>query len=105
MSTTQEIHLECLLGKQIVDANGQSVGRIEEVRAEKHGGDVYVQEYLLGPYALLERLSLWFMRLPLIHLLHDHNVGGGYRVPWAQLDLTDPERPRIRCSKENLQKL
>jgi hypothetical protein len=44
---------------------GKSVGRIDEVRAEKRGDDVYVQAYLLGPYALQERLSLWIMHCPL----------------------------------------
>jgi sporulation protein YlmC with PRC-barrel domain len=104
MKATQEIHLERLLGKRVVEANGQSVGRIEEVRAEKQGDGVYVQEYLLGPHALLERLSVWLMRVSPMRRVHDHR-SGGYRVPWDQLDLTNPERPRLRCPKQTLQKL
>ena len=105
MRAPQEFHLENLLGKRVVDINGQTVGRVEEVRAEKLGDDVCVQEYLLGPNALLERLSVWLMRLPLMRRLHALKGGGGYRIPWDQLDLTDPDRPCVRCPKQELQKL
>jgi len=104
MTAAREIYLERLLSTRVVDTNGQSVGRIEEVRAEKQGDAVYVQEYLLGPYALLARLSVWLTRLPPMRWVYDHG-SGGYRVPWDQLDLTDPERPRLRCTKQILQKL
>jgi sporulation protein YlmC with PRC-barrel domain len=100
--TTHEIHLESLLSKRVLDINGQSIGRIEEVHAVQHGEDYYVHEYLLGPYALLERLSLWVMTLPLLRLFRARNCGAEYRLPWDRLDLTDPERPQLRCTREEL---
>jgi sporulation protein YlmC with PRC-barrel domain len=100
---TYEIHLECLLGKRVLDVDGQSVGRIEEIRAEQDGGDYYVQEYLLGPYALLERVSLWVTGLSWLRRLHTGPSNPAYRIPWDQLDLSDPEQPRLRCTKGELQ--
>src|SRR3954469_22125775 len=97
--TRYEIHLECLLGKRVLDVNGQSVGRIEEMRAELDGGDYYVQEYLLGPYALLERLSLWVKSRSWLRRLQTHTHDSAYRIPWDQLNLRDPEQPRLRCTR------
>lgn len=53
----REIYLELLLGKQVLDSAGKPVGRIEEVTAEKEGGEWVIQEYLIGFPAVLERLS------------------------------------------------
>jgi hypothetical protein len=30
---------------------------------------------------------------------------GGYRVPWDQLDLADPDRPRLLCDVAELERL
>ena len=100
--TQQEIHLELLLSKRVVDAKGQSAGRIEEVCAEQQGEELVVQEYLLGPYALGERLVVWRPRLRWLGI---GKSSYGYRVPWDKMDLTDPEQPRLRCAKEELHKL
>lgn len=54
-----EIHLELLLGKTVLDSTGKAIGRIEEVRASKQGEEWIVQEYLIGYAAILERLSAW----------------------------------------------
>lgn len=101
----QEIHLECLLNKPVRDVHGQVVGRIEEVRAEKHGEEYWVQEYHLGPYALLERLSTWMRRLPPLHLFPMEKQGKSYKASWEQMDVTDPDHPRLRCAKEDLSEL
>ena len=98
----QDIPLELLLSKRVVDANGQSAGRIEEVCAEQQGEELVVQEYWLGPYALGERLAVW---LPMLRWLGVGKRRRGYRVPWDKMDVTDPEQPRLRCAKEELPKL
>jgi sporulation protein YlmC with PRC-barrel domain len=54
----REIHLERLLGRAVLAQNGHRVGRLEEVRVEKHGSGFVVTEYHIGPAALLERLSV-----------------------------------------------
>lgn len=102
---TREVHLELLLGKRVLDSNEKTVGRIEEVRAEKQGDEWIVQEYLIGSAALLERLSAWTIGLKILHLLGARKIYGGYTVPWDKLDLTDLEKPRLRCTVDELKKL
>ena len=99
---THEVHLELLLGKRVLDQTGKPVGRIEEVRAEQQGDEWVIQEYLVGTAALLERLSAWTVGLGILHLLGARNIHGGYRIPWNQLDLTDPEHPRLHCTLQEL---
>ena len=97
-----EIHLELLLSKPVLDLEGKEVGRIEEVRAQKQGNEWIVQEYLIGSAAILERLSAWTIGLKILRLLGARQGMGGYRVPWDKLDLTDPQKPRLRCLKQEL---
>ena len=97
-----EIHLELLLGKQVLDSDGKAVGRIEEVRSEKQGSEWVVQEYLIGYPAILERLSAWTIGLGILHLFGAHKIHGGYNIPWDKLDLTDPEKPRLLCNLDDL---
>ncbi|MEH2257789.1 hypothetical protein [Nostoc sp.] len=103
--TTREIHLELLLGKPVLDSTGKAVGRIEEVRTEQQGEEWIVKEYLIGYVAVLERLSAWTIGLGILHLLGAHKIHGGHTVPWDKLDLTDPDKPRLRCSLDALKSL
>lgn len=103
--TNREIHLELLLGKQVRSLEGKPVGRIEEVRAEQQGDEWVIQEYLIGPAAILERLSAWTIGLGILHLLGARKIHGGFRIPWNKLDLTDPEHPRLNCSVQELQEI
>lgn len=101
----QEIHLELLLGKQVFALNGQSIGRLEEVRAELSArGSCFVTEFLVGSYAFLERLSAWRMGRAIMRTLHLRRKEG-YRVRWEQLDLSDPRRPRLMCEVDDLVRL
>ncbi|GAA6623221.1 hypothetical protein [Scytonema sp. NUACC26] len=103
---TREIHLEKLLGRKVVDSQGKPIGRIEEVRAEQQNGEWVIQEYLIGPAAILERLSAWTIGLGVLRLLGARKIhGGGYRVVWNELDLSDPKSPRLRCTLENLKEI
>lgn len=97
-----EAHLELLLSRRVVDCDGKAAGRIEEVRAELEGGDWVVTEYLLGPAALLERLSAWSVGLALVRLLGAKSLAAGRRVPWDRMDLSNPQRPRLRCRASEL---
>lgn len=100
-----EVHLELLLGRNVVDQSGKPIGRIEEVRAEQQGDEWVIYEYLIGTAALLERLSAWTVGLGILHLLGARKIHGGYKIPWENLDLTDPEHPRLRCTLQQLQPL
>jgi sporulation protein YlmC with PRC-barrel domain len=94
--TPREVHLELLLGRRVRDSRGRAAGRIEEVVADREDLDCVVREFHLGPHALVERLSL-----PLVRILRGRSHGLR-RVPWDRLDLTDPVRPRLTCTLEEL---
>lgn len=78
------------------------IGRIEEMRAERRGHETVVVEYLLGPAALLERLSVRPSGMRLLRLVTGKRTQH-YRVRWEQMDLSDAERPRLRCSVRELE--
>jgi hypothetical protein len=88
------VRLEELLGKRVVAPDGTTVGRLEEVRVDRHGDNHEVREYLIGSGALLERLSI-VRRL----------LGREVRTivaRWDQLDITGREQLRLLCSAADL---
>lgn len=93
---SREVHVERLISRRVVEADGRSAGRIEDIRVERAGDDLVVSEYLLGPAALLERLSASIMKLPLLRLLR-RGHGAARHVRWQDMDLSDPGRPRLRA--------
>ncbi|HEX9942548.1 MAG TPA: hypothetical protein VGG03_11055 [Thermoanaerobaculia bacterium] len=94
---SQKVRLELLLGKLVRDPEGAKAGRILSVRAERQGDECLIREYHLGAAALMARLGISALRLmgwpipkkPLA-------------VPWDLLDLSDPDRPLLRCSLSEL---
>jgi sporulation protein YlmC with PRC-barrel domain len=91
----REVRVEMLLSRQVVDAGGARVGRIEEIHAEEHGGELVVVEYLLGPYAVLERLSAWMVGRRIVQALGLGRRRRAYKVSWDEMDLSDPAHPRL----------
>jgi sporulation protein YlmC with PRC-barrel domain len=103
--SNRELRLELLLGRRVLDCNGEAIGRIEEVRAGQQGDEWVIQEYLVGSTALLERLSAWRIGVGMLKLLGARKLHGGYRIPWNQLDLSDQSCPRLRCTRSELDTL
>lgn len=101
----RNINVELLLDREVRDPSGRRAGRIEEVRARREGDEIIVEAYHLGPEALLERLAAPVFRLTLFRALGLHKHAHGRRARWDQLDLSDPERPVLRCAVDELQKL
>ena len=93
----REVQVELLLGRRVLAANGRSIGRLEEVRAERHGAGCTVTEYVIGPAGLAERLSARLFPRLLLGTRH------GFIARWDQIDLSDPRHPRLLCSVEELQ--
>jgi sporulation protein YlmC with PRC-barrel domain len=87
----QKVHLELLVGKLVRDADGKRVGRIRSVHAEKEGDDCVVRHYELGGAAMLHRLGLSTLRLVGWPLHREPR-----KIPWDQMDLSDPERPKLK---------
>jgi sporulation protein YlmC with PRC-barrel domain len=89
MTGTTVVRLEDLLGRRVVAANGRPVGRIEEIRAERRGGEYEVVEYLVGTRAVLER---WSVVQDLFGM-----KGRKLVARWNQVDISDPRGPRLTC--------
>jgi hypothetical protein len=94
MSRPRRVHLEDFLGHAVCDPDGRRVGHIEEVRAVRRGDRYEVVEYLLGVGALITRLSI-VRRL----------LGRKPRTlvaSWDQMDISNPDRPRLTCPADRL---
>ena len=97
---TRQVRVQELIGRRVRDSAGKVAGRIESIRATWRGDECLVEEFDLGAAALLERFGITAGAL----------VGwparrGPLRVPWQQLDLSDPEKPRLRCTLDELRRL
>lgn len=89
-----EVHVERLLGRKVIDSEGRTAGRIEEMRAEVVDGELAVTEFHLGSAALLERVGSVVIQLPLFRLFGSTKPARS--VPWNLVDLSDPRHPRLR---------
>jgi hypothetical protein len=96
---THEVHVEQLLGRKVVDADGRVVGRIEEMRSEMVDGERVVTEFHVGPVALLERIGTVVGELPFFRLLGSRRSGRS--IAWKLLDLSDPRHPLLRGRLED----
>jgi sporulation protein YlmC with PRC-barrel domain len=101
----RQIHVELLIGRQVLGITGKPLGRLEEIQVELKKGECLVSEYHIGTYAFLERLSAWVIGRTILKLFGVTRRIGGYRVPWDQLDLSDPYRPKLRCPATELRRL
>ena len=99
----QRIHLDDLLSGKVLDRDGRVAGRIEEIVADDKGDYCEVREYLLGRRALLSRLSIASLSSGVVRLLGGRTLRASHRVPWNQLDLSNPRHPRLRCRADELE--
>ena len=97
-----EIKIELLLGRKVHDAEGEEIGRIEEIRAERSDNALLIEAYLIGASALVDRLSAWTLVRPIKGLLKNRHMYSLYDVPWQDMDLTDPTHPVLRTAKRDL---
>ena len=97
--TSQQVNAELLLGGKVFALNGLPIGRLEDIRTEINKGHCFVSEFLVGSYAVLERLAAWRIGRALLRVFGAKRKEG-YRVRWDQLDLSDPRRLRLLCDVE-----
>jgi sporulation protein YlmC with PRC-barrel domain len=89
-----EVNVELLIGRMVCDADGKKIGRIEELLAVEKGDELVISEYHIGTYGLFERLSAYHVGVGLIRFLGARaHVKDPKRIPWQELDLSDPEKP------------
>jgi hypothetical protein len=96
--------VEDLLGTVVHDANGERIGHLEEIIAEREHDGLTVVEYHVGELALLERLSA----VSLLGTFAAWLIPGshsGVKVPWESMDLSDPEHPRTTVARKELHQL
>jgi hypothetical protein len=98
LDSPDEIFLDRLLGREVFTANGRRVGRVEEFRADESGGDYVVTDYVIGAAGLFERLGVGVKVLIGLRT-------GGYLATWDQVDITNPDRPRLTCPGEAMRSL
>ena len=97
-----ELLAEQLLGRQVLDASDEVLGHIVDMCAGDEGGDLVVCCYLVGPRWAAGRLSLSNLGTRVLSLLRIPLGARSYEVPWQDMDLSDPERPRVRKQKSAL---
>jgi hypothetical protein len=97
-----EINVELLLGRKVHDVDGDDVGRIEEFRVERDDKSCFVEAYLIGTSAVIQRLSAWTLVRPIERFLNARKIYTMYRIPWQDMDLSDPHHPRLRTKKRDL---
>ena len=90
-----EFHLDRVIGRMLLAGNNRPVGRIEEFRAVQHGDYFDLTEFLIGSAGLMNRLNVGVRAL--------FGKGRSGKIArWDQVDLSDPERPRLPCSVDEL---
>ena len=94
----KSVRVELLAGRRVYDSDGRVAGRIHSIHIERDGAQCIVREYLLGTSAWLTRLGITTMRL-----FGWSRFREPVRVRWDLLDLSDPDRPRLRCRVADLQ--
>lgn len=103
------VRIEQLVGRRVRDADGRDVGRIEELVAEielhEHGRDYVVRELQVGHYPGLGIVAGTSLGRGLLRTLGSKSGYVRYRVPWEAMDLADPERPRIRSRRGELERV
>src|ERR1051325_3721787 len=97
----RQLHVELLLGEKVFAMNGVSIGRLEEIRTEVNRGHFYVTEFLVGSYAVLERLAAWRIGRAVLRVVGAQRREGD-RIRWEQIDLSDPRPMKLRCEVEEL---
>jgi hypothetical protein len=98
MNATSAVRLDRLIGRQVLTANNQPVGRLEEFHVEVRGDACQITDYVIGASGLFERLHIG------IKLLIGRR-SGGYLAHWDQLDVSDPDHPRLTCRLDELRQL
>ena len=94
----EELYLDQLLGRTVLAGNNRPVGRLEEFYAEQRGDYFHIVEFVIGSAGLMERLNVGMKAL--------FGIGrSGKRARWDQIDISDPERPRLTCSIDELKEL
>ena len=98
MTAMRELRIEQLLGRKVLGPHGETIGRIEEIRARRHGTGWVSTEIVIGVLGLLERLDVGARMLL-------GGQTGGCIVTWEQIDVSDPSKPRLLVAVKDLERV
>ena len=98
-----EAHVEHLLGRRVVDVDGQRIGRLEEMLAEVVDGETVVTEFHVGGAAVVERLAAFITQLPFFRYIPFARTG--YCVRWEDFDLSNPRALRLTLRRAELKRV
>jgi hypothetical protein len=94
----EELYLDQLLGRMVVAGNNRPVGRLEEFHCEQRGDYFHIVQFVIGVAGVMDRLNVGMKAL-------FGKSGGGKVASWEQMDISDPEHPRLTCSVDELKDL
>ena len=100
MST--ELSVELLFGREVRDSHNHVLGRITDICAGDDAGEFVVRHYLVSPARGTYRVLLASIVYEVLRLFRLPLGRPSYIVPWSEMDLYDPQRPRVRLSKSEL---
>ena len=92
------IRLDRVIGRTIRTANNRKLGRLEECRAERRGDSWVITEWVIGAAGLFERLGVG------VRMILGFDAGSSFVARWDQVDLSNPDRPRLVCSVAELKR-
>jgi sporulation protein YlmC with PRC-barrel domain len=99
----REIQLRDILGASVVDAEGEHLGRLEEIECERGDERCPINFYIVEHRGLRDRISSWALTSSMQKKLSEKRKDRPYRIPWNQMDLSDPQNPRVLVPKELLE--
>jgi sporulation protein YlmC with PRC-barrel domain len=101
----RELRLFEILGREVVDSEGKYAGRVEEIEAER-GDDVsLIKSYLVVHRGPIDRVQTWALSAVIQKSIPVREKSRPYRVPWDQMDMSDPEHPRILVPQSELSRV
>ncbi len=99
----RELQLREMLGARVVDSEGEHIGRLEEIEAERGEEHCLINFYIVEHRGLRDRISSWALTSSMRKKLSEKRKDQPYRIPWNQMDLSDPHNPRVLVPKELLE--
>ncbi len=105
LEDVRELHLYELLGRKVHDANGAYAGCLEDIEVERGDESCLVTNYLVHHRGLVSRLTAWAISNSVRRSIPVSEKSLPYRVSWDQMDLTDPEHPRITVAQSELRRV
>jgi sporulation protein YlmC with PRC-barrel domain len=96
--SARTVSLSDLLGRPVRDADGRTIGRVEELNAEitpERQGDGYVvTSFSVGRFKPLDVIATGNFVQHLVRRLARVTGYRRYEIPWDWMDLSDPAHPR-----------